>query len=77
MIKNMSIILSEHFRLTEFTTSLVAVTRRIDNTPPLSAVGTSSSSASTFWSRCGPTSATPSASTAATARQSSTPPSGA
>ena len=39
MIKNMSIILSEHFRLTEFTTSLVAVTRRIDNTPPLSAVG--------------------------------------
>ena len=38
MIKNMSIILSEHFRLTEFTTSLVAVTRRIDNTPPLSAV---------------------------------------
>ena len=36
MIKNMSIILSEHFRLTEFTTSLVAVTRRIDNTPPLS-----------------------------------------
>ena len=39
MNKNMSIILSEHFRLTEFTTSLVAVTRRIDNTPPLSAVG--------------------------------------
>ena len=39
MIKNMSIILSEHFCLTEFTTSLVAVTRRIDNTPPLSAVG--------------------------------------
>ena len=39
MIKNMSIILSEHFRLTEFTTSLVAVTRCIDNTPPLSAVG--------------------------------------
>ena len=39
MIKNMSIILSEHFRLTEFTTSLVAATRRIDNTPPLSAVG--------------------------------------
>ena len=38
MIKNMSIILSEHFRLTEFTTSLVASTRRIDNTPPLSAV---------------------------------------
>ena len=38
MIKNMSIILSEHFNLTEFTTSLVAVTRRIDNTPPLSAV---------------------------------------
>ena len=38
MNKNMSIILSEHFRLTEFTTSLVAVTRRIDNTPPLSAV---------------------------------------
>ena len=38
MIKNMSIILSEHFRLTEFTTSLIAVTRRIDNTPPLSAV---------------------------------------
>ena len=35
----MSIILSEHFRLTEFTTSLVAATRRIDNTPPLSAVG--------------------------------------
>ena len=34
----MSIILSEHFNLTEFTTSLVAVTRRIDNTPPLSAV---------------------------------------
>ncbi len=34
----MSIILSEHFRLTEFTTSLIAVTRRIDNTPPLSAV---------------------------------------
>ena len=39
MYKNMSIILSEHFRLTEFTTSLVAATRRIDNTPPLSAVG--------------------------------------
>ena len=39
MIKNMSIILSEHFCLTEFTTSLVAATRRIDNTPPLSAVG--------------------------------------
>ena len=39
MIKNMSIILSEHFNLTEFTTSLVAATRRIDNTPPLSAVG--------------------------------------
>ena len=39
MNKNMSIILSEHFRLTEFTTSLVAATRRIDNTPPLSAVG--------------------------------------
>ena len=38
MIKNMSIILSEHFRLTEFTTSLVAVTRRIDNTPPLPAI---------------------------------------
>ena len=38
MIKNMSIILSEHFNLTEFTTSLVASTRRIDNTPPLSAV---------------------------------------
>ena len=38
MIKNMSIILSEHFNLTEFTTSLVAATRRIDNTPPLSAV---------------------------------------
>ena len=38
MIKNMSIILSEHFCLTEFTTSLVAATRRIDNTPPLSAV---------------------------------------
>ena len=38
MNKNMSIILSEHFNLTEFTTSLVAVTRRIDNTPPLSAV---------------------------------------
>ena len=33
MIKNMSIILSEHFQLTEFTTLLVAVTRRIDNTP--------------------------------------------
>ena len=38
MIKNISIILSEHFNLTEFTTSLVASTRRIDNTPPLSAV---------------------------------------
>ena len=35
--KTMSLILSEHFRLAEFTTSLVAVTRRIDNTPPLSA----------------------------------------
>ena len=34
MIKNMSIILSEHFNLTEFTTFLVAATRRIDNTPP-------------------------------------------
>ena len=33
----MSLILSEHFRLAEFTTSLVAVTRRIDNTPPLPA----------------------------------------
>ena len=32
----MSIILSEHFNLTEFTTSLVASTRRIDNTPPSS-----------------------------------------
>ena len=38
MNKNMSIILSEHFRLTEFTTSLVAVTRRINNTPPLPAI---------------------------------------
>ncbi len=34
----MSLILSEHFRLAEFTTSLVAVTRRIDNTPPLPAI---------------------------------------
>ncbi len=32
------VILSEHFRLAEFTTSLVAVTRRIDNTPPLPAI---------------------------------------
>ena len=36
--KTMSLILSEHFRLAEFTTSLVAVTRRIDNTPPLPAI---------------------------------------
>ena len=71
----MSLILSEHFRLAEFTTSLVAITRRIDNTPPSRRSATSSSSASTFWSRCGPTSATPSASTAATGRQSSTLPS--
>ena len=34
----MSLILSEHFRLAEFTTSLTAVTRRIDNTPPLPAI---------------------------------------
>ena len=34
----MSLILSEHFRLAEFTTSLVAVTQRIDNTPPLPAI---------------------------------------
>ena len=36
--KTMSLILSEHFRLAEFTTSLVAVTRRIDNTPSLPAI---------------------------------------
>ena len=36
--KTMSLILSEHFRLAEFTTSLVAITRRIDNTPPLPAI---------------------------------------
>ena len=34
----MSLILSEHFRLAEFTTSLVAITQRIDNTPPLPAI---------------------------------------
>ena len=34
----MSLILSEHFTLTEFTASLVAITRRIDNTPPLPAI---------------------------------------
>ena len=38
MIKNMSLILSKHFHLTEFTISLTAITHGIDNTPPLSAI---------------------------------------
>ncbi len=42
MIKNMSIILSEHFNLTEFTTSLVASTRRIDNTSAIARAATAS-----------------------------------
>ena len=77
MIKNMSIILSEHFRLTEFTTSLVAVTRRIDNTPPLPAICNLQQLCLHVLEPLRPISATPSASTAATARRSSTPPSGA
>ena len=34
----MSLILSEHFRLAEFTISLTAITHGIDNTPPLPAI---------------------------------------